>query len=516
MVPATSTLGGTTVAGTLKIENLSKTFPGQAALIGVDLDIAVGEVHALVGQNGSGKSTLIKVLAGYHQPDPGSSAWVNEQPLTLGDGHAAAAAGIRFVHQDLGLVGSVSTVENLALTNGYATGPGGRIRWREQTRLARESMAALGLSDVDVKAPVASLSAAQKTAVAIARALVGWEHGVSLLVLDEPTATLPGQDVTRLFDVIHRLKERGISILYVSHHLDEVFALADRVTVLRDARKVTTLPVADLDHGSLIEHIVGHRLETSVASTMSRSDDPLLDVRGLAGGNVEALDLQVHAGEIVGLAGITGSGREHTLGLISGLMPRTEGTVRVGDRNVASFAPRQALDAGMAFVSADRAVRGIVGPLTVRENLTLCDLSPYVSAGRLRRPVERADARSWIDRLAIKTSSSEAGISSLSGGNQQKVMFSKALRLSPQVLLLDEPTQGIDVGAKDQIHGLVDDAAASGVAVLVASTDTDELVRLCHRVVVLVAGRAVAELAGAAITPQSIEQIQLQTSQRTS
>ncbi len=504
------------MAELLKIDRLSKTFPGQAALIEVDLEIDAGEVHALVGQNGSGKSTLIKVLAGYHQPDPGATASIADHPLTLGDAHAAAAAGIRFVHQDLGLVGSISTIENLALTAGYRTGRGGRILWKEEVGRAREAMATLGLDDLDVKAPVDSLSAAQKTGVAIARALMGWDGSTRLLVLDEPTATLPGQDVARLFEVIRRLKSTGVSILYVSHHLDEVFALADRVTILRDARRVATVPVGDLDHSGLIELIVGHQIEESTASVMSRSTDPLLDVVGLAGGNVESLDLHVQPGEIVGLAGITGSGREHALALISGQIPRTDGEVKVGERSVASSAPAEALKSGIAFVTSDRAIRGTVGPMSVRENLTLCDLSPYVIGHRLRHTPEKADTRTWIGRLSIKTSSSEAGIGSLSGGNQQKVMFSKALRLAPRVLLLDEPTQGIDVGAKDQIHSLVDEAAANGVAVVVASTDTDELVRLCHRVVVLVEGRVAAELTGSQITAKSIEQIQLQTTQRMS
>jgi ribose transport system ATP-binding protein len=239
-------------------------------------------------------------------------------------------------------------------------------------------------------------------------------------------------------------------------------------------------------------------------------------VQGLAGGNVHALDLHVGPGEIVGLAGITGSGREHVLGLLSGQIPRTSGDVRVDGNIIENFAPGSALANGIAFVTADRGVRGVVATMNVRENLTISNLSPYVTARRLRRKAETADTKSWIDKLSIKTSSTEAAITSLSGGNQQKVMFGKALRLAPKVLLLDEPTQGIDVGAKSQIHQLVDDAAADGVAVVVASTDTEELVRLCHRVVVLVEGVPVAELTGANITTTNIEHTQLQTSQRTS
>ncbi len=501
----------TVVAETLRIERLSKTFPGQAALIDVDLDVRHGEVHALVGQNGSGKSTLIKVLAGYHQPDDGGSAWVNGEPLTLGDGRAAAAAGIRFVHQDLGLVDTVSTVENHALAVGYRTDRTRRIHWKDEVRRARQAMASLGFPDFDVKAPVGSLAPAQKSVVAIARALIGWEDGASLLVLDEPTAALPGQDVARLFEVVHRLKERGVSILYVSHHLDEVFELADRVTVLRDARRVDTVPVADLDHGSLVELIIGHRIEAATASSAVAATQPTLVVRALAGGNVHGIDLDVHPGEIVGLAGITGSGREHVVGLITGQLAHSGGEVTVGGTTVPSYAPRAALDSGMAFVPSDRAVRGTVSTMTVRENMSLCDLSPHFIGGRLRKAKEVAEIREWIGRLSIKTQSTEAAIGSLSGGNQQRVLFGKALRLAPRLLVLDEPTQGIDIGAKVQIHALVDEAAASGVATIVASTDTDELVRLCHRVLVLIDGRIAAELVGDEIVANRIEHTQLQT-----
>jgi len=502
------------VADTLQIQRLSKTFPGQSALIDVDLDVASGEVHALVGQNGSGKSTLIKVLAGYHQPDPGAEAWVNGEPLTLGDGQAAARAGIRFVHQDLGLVGSLSTVENLALTAGYQTGRMGRIQWKNERRRAREALGDLGLGSVDVKAPVALLQPAQKTAVAIARALMGWENGASLLVLDEPTATLPGTDVNHLFEVIHRLKARGVSILYVSHHLDEVFELADRVTVLRDARKVATVPVAGLDHGSLVELIVGHRIAAATATTAKITGEPALMVRDLHGGNVHGIDFDVYPGEIVGLAGITGSGREHVLDLIFGDIPRDDGFVAVNQNEIENYRPGNAIKSAAAFIPSDRAIRGTVGIMSVRENLTLCDVSKNFSQGRIRRKGETAETREWIDRLAIKTSGPEAIIGSLSGGNQQKVMFGKALRLGPKVLLLNEPTQGIDIGAKDQIHTLVDNAGKEGVATVVASTDTDELVRLCHRVLVLIDGKIATTLTGGDITAERIEHTQLQVTRR--
>jgi ribose transport system ATP-binding protein len=498
----------------LQIHRLSKTFPGQRALEEVDLTVAAGEVHALVGQNGSGKSTLIKVLAGYHQPDPGATAQVNGTPLTLGDGSAASAAGIRFVHQDLGLVQGVSTIENIALVNGYATGPGRRILWRTEAARAAETMHALGFADFDIKAPISELAPSQRTAVAIARALVGWEDGASLLVLDEPTASLAADDKTRLFEVVKNLKARGVSILYVSHHLDEVFELADRVTVLRDAKKVTTVPVKGLNHDELVELIVGRRVDVGNASAVTAAGESVVNINALAGGNLAHFDTDLRAGEIVGVTGITCSRPEPMIGLIAGQIPRTEGSVTVAGEDFPNYSPSVAKLRGVAIVPADRGARGAIASFTVQENMTITDVNRFVRARRLRHKAERVETASWVEKLSVRLASHDSPIGSLSGGNQQKVMFAKALRMSPKLLLLDEPTQGVDIGAKDQIHALVDDASAKGTAVLVASTDTDELVRLCHRVLVLVEGRVVADLTGDRITAETMEQLQLQTTRQ--
>jgi ribose transport system ATP-binding protein len=495
----------------LRIERLSKTFPGQQALREVDLCVAVGEVHALVGQNGSGKSTLIKVLAGYHQPDPDAQAWAGGEPLVLGNAGGAAAAGIRFVHQDLGLVQSENTIENLALVNGYQTGRGRRILWHEEAMRANEAMLALGFADFDVKALVSQLAPAQRTAVAIARALVGWENGASLLVLDEPTASLAADDKARLFEVVKTLKARGVSILYVSHHLDEVFQLADTVTVLRDARKVSTERVAELNHDRLVELIVGRKVNVGAASSATSFGEPTVSVSSLSGGNLASFSALVRPGEILGVAGIMGSGREHVVALLSGQMPRTGGVVTVDSNNVPNYSPALAKEHGVANVPADRSVRGTIAMFGVRENMTVTDLTRFVKGNRLRRKAEMAETTALIDRLSVRLAGPDAPIGSLSGGNQQKVMFAKALRMKPKLLLLDEPTQGVDIGAKDQIHTLVDQAAAEGSATIVASTDTNELVRLCHRVLVLVDGHVVADLTGDEITQTSIEQLQLQT-----
>jgi ribose transport system ATP-binding protein len=495
----------------LEIAHLSKTFPGQVALTDIDFEVAPGEVHALVGQNGSGKSTLIKVLAGYHQPDPGATASIGGEPFELGNGRAATTAGIRFVHQDLGLVDAVSTTENLALGSGYRRGSWQRIDWAEEHRSAQVALGSLGFPEFDVRSPVALLSPAQKTVVAIARALTGWGQGAKLLILDEPTASLPGDDVQRLFEVVKGLRNRGVSILYVSHHLDEVFELADRVTVLRDSKLVTTAPVAELDHHRLVELIIGRRLELGEHQDSPIGEAPIVSIRGLVGGSILHVDLDVRPGEIVGIAGITGSGRESLVGLLSGQIPRHDGTVSVDGASLPNYSPRAAINAGLAFVPADRGNRGVVATMSVRENLTLCDVSPHFVGKRLRKTLETTETKHWVEKLSVKTSGSEAPITSLSGGNQQKVMFGKALRLTPRVLVLDEPTQGIDVGAKDQIYTLIDAASSEGIATVISSSDVEELVRLCHRVVVMVEGRVGAELRGNDIDVARVTHAQLQT-----
>ncbi|MFK8022964.1 MAG: sugar ABC transporter ATP-binding protein [Ilumatobacter sp.] len=501
----------------LAVRDLSKTFPGQLALDGFGVDLGVGRTHALVGQNGSGKSTFIKILAGYHQPDPGSTAMLDGRTLHLGDGRAAHDAGVRFVHQDLGLVDVLNAVENISMGVGYTTKRGGRIDWKADTQRARDDLASLGFTDIDVNLPVGMLAPSQKTAVALARALNNWEENAHLLVLDEPTASLPGDDVQRLFAAIRILKSRGVAILYVSHHLDEVFEIADEVTILRDGQRVDTVDTAELDHSRLIELMIGHKLErTERRSRSEHNGDVGLHVRNLSGGTVHGVDLDVLPGEIVGVAGITGSGREMLAPFVTGQIPSTEGTVSVSGTPVANYDPAAALAAGMAFVPADRLVNGVLPLDTVTHNLTLADVKRNWHGGRLNHRDEDAECIEWIERLSIKTAGTSVPIGALSGGNQQKVLFGRSLRLDPSVLVLDEPTSGIDVGAKDQIVQLIDSAAQAGAAVLVVSTDTDELVQLAHRVLVMVNGQIVHVLSGAELTTENIEHAQLQTAKAAS
>jgi len=475
----------------LSIRHLSKTFPGTRALDDVDFEVRPGEVHALVGQNGSGKSTLIKVLAGFHSPDAGATAEFAGESFRLGDSNAAHAAGLRFVHQDLGLVPTLNAVDNLALGVGYVTGRGGRIRWRQQAKVAREAIKAIGYQ-VDVRKPMARLQPVERTAVAIARALVELDGKVSMLVLDEPTATMPRPEVERLFRIVDNVKRRGVGVLYVSHHLDEIFVIADRVTVFRDGHNVGTRPVAGLSRRELIEMMTGGFVDAAPTNPPAPAGEAVMQLASVSGRELKDLDLTLHRGEVVGVAGITGSGREELCSLIFGGRRRT-GTITVDGKQLDAMSPDRAVALGVGLVPADRHADGLVMTFNVRENLALGDLSMFWQRFRLRHRDERRDAVASIEEFGVVTPSCETTVESLSGGNQQKIVLARWLRLKPHVLLLDEPTQGVDVAGKADVHQLIDRAAGDGTAVLVCSSDEAELERLCDRVVVVRSGRAVAE-----------------------
>lgn len=503
--------GGGHGAVVLDLCHVSKTFPGTRALDGVSLQVRAGEIHALVGQNGSGKSTLIKILAGFHHPDHGPTATVNGEPFRLGDAAAAHAAGLRFVHQDLGLIDSLDCVDNLALGAGYSTGWGGRIRWRRQRAAAREALSRVGHGDVKVTSLVSHLSAFEKTALAIVRAIRDWESDdaaarVSLLVLDEPTATMPRPEVDKLFGLIRRVAAVGNSVLLVSHHLDEVFAIANRVTVLRDGRSAGTHDISELTRGDLIRLMTGGIVEDVTRSAGRHDDEVLMSVRGLGGRVLHGLDLDVHTGEVLGIAGLNGSGRDEVCELIFGARPRA-GTVAVRGKELPPSRPDLAISRGLALVPADRHGAGLVLNESVRENLTLVDLKPFWRRCWLSGSRERSTAREWIDKLAIQTSSMDAVIESLSGGNQQKVVMGKWLRTDPAILLLDEPTQGVDVGAQAELHKMMRAVAdTNGSAVVLCSSDERELSRVCDRVIVLCDGAVTAELTGDHLASQRIAQ----------
>ncbi len=476
----------------IRIRELTKTFPGLRALDAVSLDVHAREIVAVVGQNGSGKSTLVKILAGVHAADSGTVDVRGPDGETLGG--ATALEHLHFIHQDLGLIPTLSTIENLDLGSRLGRRALLPLRARRERRAVQELTARFG-EPFDVELPVARLSAAEQRIVAIARALSGWRQPDNVLVLDEPTVALPATEVQRLFGVVRRVAREGAGILFISHRLDEVLDLANRIIVLRDGRLVADAESAAVDHDELVRLITGRQLAEARLGRPPGAGAPILSARHLAGASVLDASLELSPGEIVGVGGIVGSGQEHVAGLLFGSLCRTGGEVHVAGEPLAGEDPVGAIRRGLAFIPADRRAQGAVMEMYARENLTLPGLgSLRRRGGRLDRGAEREEAWAWSRRVALSPADPERPLNLFSGGNQQKVVLAKWLRVDPQVLLLDEPTQGVDVGAKAAIYELIAGAARSGTAVLVTSSDSKELAQLCDRVLVMRDGRVEVSL----------------------
>jgi ribose transport system ATP-binding protein len=505
-----STAPGSAVSeSVLEISGLSKSFGNQRALIDVDIKLRAGEVCALIGQNGSGKSTLIKILAGYHAADPGVKLSFRGRPVSIDDRSAAWRRHVRFIHQDLGLAPTMNVLDNLALGIGYRTDRMHRIRWGEERKRASAMLAQFGLGDIDLGAPVSRLGAVEKTLIAVTRALLDWDDGEGVLVLDEPTAALSAPEVDRLFGAIRPLTERGVAILFVSHRFAESFQIADRVIVLRDGRVVASQPMAELDERSLLSLMIDGVPEEMYPTTPQHGNDQALTVRRLSGGRVHDFSLTVQEGEIVGVAGLAGSGREDIPRLLFGDLRPRSGEIVVGETRMKRPSPAAAIKLGIGLVPSDRMHRSIFFQATVRENITLPSLSPFWRRMRLDRRAERREVSTWLERVRLTPPNPEYPMGGLSGGNQQKGVIARWLRLKPKVLILDEPTHGVDMGAKTAIFGLISDAAGSGTAVVMCSSEAKDLAAVCDRVLVLNHGNVVADLSGESLTERQIVAVSL-------
>lgn len=495
----------------LEARGLSKSFGGTQALDGVDLTVLPGEVHGLLGENGSGKSTLIKILAGFHAPDDGELLISGEPiPLPLATGKFRGL-GLSFVHQDLGLVESLSVLENLRVAEIAASRSRWAISWRAERRRARETFARYGVR-LDPGAPVVALKPVERALLAIVRALeeirlVG--EGRGILVLDEPTVFLPREGVDRLFALVRGAAADGASVVFVSHDLDEIREITDRVTVLRDGRVVGTVVTGETSETRFVELIIGRRL--AALADIGHADRSArrigVSLERLSGTIVTDLTLDVHEAEIVGLTGLLGSGFEEVPYLLFGARPARSGHVTVGDRRVeaARLSPTRAAELGFALIPADRKNEGSVGTLPVGDNITLPVLDRFFSRGRLRRREMRRDAGRSMRELDVRPNDPTMPYGELSGGNQQKALLAKWFQTDPTVLLLDEPTQGVDVGARVQIFQLLRAAADErGMQVICASSDYEQLATLCDRVIVFGRGRVWRELAGDEVTKERI------------
>ena len=487
----------------LSIRSLSKSFPGTKALDGVDFDLAAGEVHALLGENGAGKSTLIKCLTGAYRRDAGEIA-LDGMPISPASTSEAQELGIGTVYQEVNLLPNLTVAQNL--TFGREPRRFGLVDGRGQRAMAREMMAPYGL-DIDVGRNLGSYSVAIQQVVAIARAVA---LSGKVLILDEPTASLDAAEVRMLFDVVRGLRDQGLGIVFVSHFLDQVFEISDRLTVLRNGCKVVTEETRSLDRVQLIRHMLGRELEAAEAEPRARregdADRPVaLTFDGLGKpGVIEPFDLTVRRGEVIGMGGLLGSGRTETAELMFGVRGASTGQVRDADGPVSVGSPREAIAAGFGFAPEDRKTDGIIADLSIRENIILA-----LQARRgWARPIPRAEqdrmARDYIEKLDIRTSGPEKAIGDLSGGNQQKVVLARWLAMNPRFLILDEPTRGIDVGAHAEILRLIEALTEDGMSILLISSELDELIASSDRIIVVRDRRHVMELTGAEITSDRI------------
>ncbi len=476
----------------LSVTNLSKAYAGTLALDGVDLDIRPGEVHALLGGNGSGKSTLIKCLAGVVTPEPGGSLEIagESSEADSWSPEKAYAAGLRFVHQQPAVFPELSVAENIAFGSDFPRSRIGGIGWK-----ALHARTTKLLADFHVQAHpttlLGHLRAADRTRVAIIRAVQDREDADSgVLVLDEPTAALPASEVELLLDSLRRYAAAGQTILYVSHRLDEVLSVADRVTVLRDGKKVATVDATGLSEPDLIELIVGRPLDRLFPEHVEVQDaDVVLRVRGLSGGPLKDVSFDLHRGEVLGVAGLLGAGRSELLRMLFGAFPVGAGTVELEGKAVSFATPTAAMDSGVAYVPEERQADALFQRESVRHNMTAGDAGHYFRALRFSHDAEKKDSSDAIRRFLIRVGSDKQPVETLSGGNAQKVVLARWLRRKPAVLLLDEPTQGVDISARSEIYGLVREATRAGTSVVLVASDPEELAHACDRVLVLRDGR---------------------------
>ncbi len=473
----------------LRAFELSKAFGGLPVLQRVTLEFRPGEVHALMGENGAGKSTLMKMLAGLHQPDGGTIEW-RGRAVRFGSPQDALAQGIAMVHQELMPIPDLDVAENLLL----GMEPTNALGWVDRTALHRQAGEWLRTldTDLDTRLPMRRLSVAQMQVVEIAKALA---RKADVILMDEPTAALSDHEVAALFKVVASLRQRGVAVVYTTHKMDEVFRLADRISVLRDGRLVCSEPAGALTPEGLIAHMVGRELAQVFPPVVTQPGETILEVEGLTREPAyRGISFALRRGEVLGLAGLMGAGRTEVVSALFGLAPAESGRILLRGRPLRITCPADALAAGFGMVTEDRKGAGIIPAMSVEQNLTLAALARFSPGSVIDRSAEAAAARTATADFAIKASGPQQAIRELSGGNQQKVLLARALLNRPGILILDEPTRGIDIGAKAEIYALIGRLSAQGTAVLLVSSELPEILALTHRILVLRQGELSAEL----------------------
>jgi rhamnose transport system ATP-binding protein len=482
----------------LEMRNIAKRFGATQALEDVSLTLRAGEIHALLGENGAGKSTLIKIMTGVHQPDRGEILLAG-QPITIGSAAEAQVHGIAAIYQEPLLFPDLNVAENIFISH---QGRGAVTAWRQMFRDAEEILATLGVA-LDVRSPARGLTLAAQQSVEIAKAI---SLNVRVLIMDEPTASLSAHEVAQLFKLVRDLRDKGVAILFVSHRMEEVFEIADSVTVFRDGRLISTRPRRDVTPQSAIADMVGREMGLLQPRDAAPRGELLLSVRGLGRAGVfQDVGFDVHRGEVLGFAGLIGAGRTDIALALFGIEPATSGSIVLNGKTETIRSPRQAMACGIAYLSEDRRQLGLSLPMSIAANVSLPVLRRYLDRfGLIRTGMERDTAESFRRRLAIRTPSVELAVAKLSGGNQQKVMLSKWLNTHPSLLILDEPTRGIDVGAKAEVHAMIGELAAEGIGIIMISSDLPEVLAMSDRVLVMREGRQMAIFDRAVATSESV------------
>jgi len=485
----------------LVAESLVKRYPGVLALDGVSIAARGGDVHAVAGENGAGKSTLMRVLSGAARPDAGTIR-IDGRAVEFASPHAAHAVGIRMIHQELSLVPAMSVAENISL--GAEPSRRGVVDATRRSRVAREVLDRLGQRQLPTDVAVERLSLAARQMTEIAKAVAARAR---VLIMDEPTAILAHEETEALFAVIGQLRAEGVAVLYISHRLDEIFRVADRVTVLRDGRVVSTSPVAEVTRDDVVRRMVGRELGAGYPAAAGERGHEVLRIEALSSGPVRDASLGLRRGEIVGIVGLVGSGRTELARAIYGAAPIRAGRMRLDDRPYAPRSPHDAIAAGIGLLPEDRKGQGLVLAAAIRENVSLSSLGALARRGIVDRGRERAEVARWTDALGVRAPSIERPVRLLSGGNQQKVVLARWMLARSRILLFDEPTRGIDVGAKADIYALMRTLADDGAAILMISSDLPEALGMGDRIVVMRGGRMVATLDRPAATPDRVARL---------
>ncbi|MCV9887972.1 sugar ABC transporter ATP-binding protein [Metabacillus halosaccharovorans] len=491
----------------LDMQGISKTFSRVTVLKNVKIELYPGEVHALMGENGAGKSTFMKILAGIHQPDQnGGEIYYKGQPVLWKDPIDARNKGISVIHQELNLSPNLTISENILMGTKFPRNSLGMVKWDEVHERAQRVLDSMG-SSLNPRQLVSNLSVAQQQMVEIARAL---SFKAEVLIMDEPTASLTDKEIIKLFDIIHDLKKQGVAIVYISHRMEEIFKISNRYTVLRDGEWIASGPIEETDPDHLVKLMVGRDLKdlfnrTKAFNPYRKKDIPVLELRNISDKKVvKNVSFKVYPGEIVGLAGLVGAGRTELVRAIFGASNLTSGEIYVDDKLVKINSPIDAISNGIAHVPESRKEQGLFLSMSVKENILMAELKKHSKSGVVRWKEVNATADRYIKELSIKIASPEQPVSNLSGGNQQKAVIARWLSISPKVLLLDEPTRGVDIGAKTEIHKIISKLADEGLAVLLISSELPEVLGISDRILVMSEGRLTGELSRKEATQEKI------------